>query len=309
MSVRAAVAVLALALAGCFGAGDGAGPQEQAPTTGVLHGVVVDAAIRPLAGVNVTVQMPDGSQRGDDSDLDGRWAFPGLDPGVYAVEARLAGYLPQRTQGNVSTGEPDPTGVRIVLEVNQTVTANVEAYVFDGYLQCSVTAVAVRQACDADEALRPVCGDLPCGDLSEDKFLAVHPVGRPGMAWIQSELSWDPSSDLGESLRAVPGARDPASGLVQDFEGVEGPAPLVVTLTGEVATALAIGNGKDYAVRVFSSYNEGTAPPCLPAPAGCPWGVGAAVQQRFGMVTHVFYGYAPPEGWQFGRDGVPPPPA
>lgn len=306
--MRAALAVLAIVLAGCLGGGDGPAEPEAA-TTGVLHGVVVDQAIRPLAGANVTVGLPDGTQRSDQTDLDGRWAFPGMQPGTYLVETALAGYFTERTPANVTVGEADPLGVRVVLEVNHTILAAIDAYVFDGYLQCSATAVAVRQACDLDEALGPVCGGLPCGDLSEDQFMAVHGIGRAGMAFIQSELQWDPSSDLGESLRAVPGARDPESGAVQDFEGVEGPAPLIVQLSGEVATALGIGTGKDYAVRVFSSYRDGTAPPCLPAPAGCPWGVGVAYQQRFSMVTHVFYGFVPPEGWQFGRDGLPPLPS
>jgi hypothetical protein len=137
----------------------------------------------------------------------------------------------------------------------------------------------------------------------------VHSPSRGGIAFLQSELQWDASSGLGESLRAVPGSRDAQSGDLQDFEGVEGPSPLIVPMTGEVANALSIGNGRDYAVRVFSSYAAGTAPPCLPSPAGCQWGVGMAFQQRFGMVTHVFYGFTPPEGWQFGRDGLPPTPA
>lgn len=303
--MRLAVALVALALAGCFGGGDGAdGPQL--PTRGVLHGVVVDAAIRPLADANVTIALPDGSLLSDATDLDGRWSFVDLEPGAYNVEARLAGYFAQRTQANVTAGVPDPQGVRIVLEVNRTVVAAIEEYAFDGYLQCSVTAITVRQACDADEALRPFCGELPCGNVSDDRFLAVHQLQTPGMAWIQSELNWDPSSDLAQNLRAVPGARDPMSGAIQDFEGVDGSAPLVVTLSGEVASALGIGDGKDYAVRVFSSFNEGTAPPCLPAPLGCPWGVGVAYQQQFSMVTHVFYGMTPPEGWLFSRDGLPP---
>lgn len=304
----ATVLLLVLALAGCFGASDGKA-EDEAPS-GVLHGVVVDEAIRPLAGARVSLGLADGQEVAVITGDDGAWGFGGLSAGVYLVRTTLFGYSVDQTQANVTLGDLEPPRVRIVLVFNQTIVTRIESFVFDGYLQCSMTAVAVRQACNANEATRPVCDmGAPCPpDVTDDKFLAVHTVSSGGIAFLQSELNWDASSGLGESLRAVPGSRD-ATGALQDFEAAEGPSPLIVPMTGEVANALAIGNGKDYAVRVFSSYASGTEPPCLPSPAGCQWGVGMAFQQRFGMVTHVFYGFTPPEGWQFGRDGLPPLPA
>jgi hypothetical protein len=306
------LAVVAMLAAGCLGGGaGGAEGTEAVAAGGILRGVVVDEAIRPLTGANISIALPDGTPRNATTDGDGLWSFSDLPAGAYVVSTVLAGYVEQLTPANVTAGVADPPAVRIVLVVDQRIVAAIDAYVFDGFLQCSFTVVAARQACDADVAAQPACG-LAGGcpaNLTEDAFMAVHPLARPGVSYIQSELNWEPSSDLGASLGAIPGALDPATGAVQDYVGVEGSAPLVVSLPGDVANALAIGNGRDYAVRVFGGYAEGTAPPCLPSPAGCQWGVGAAVQQRFNVVTHVFYGFVPPEGWLFSRDGLPPLPA
>ena len=303
-------AVAAMLAAGCLGgSADDGGGTDLAATLGILRGVVVDEAIRPLAGANIRVDLADGTLRNATTGDDGLWAFADLPAGAYVVRTLRAGYLEERTFANVTAGVADPPAVRIVLLVDQRVVAAIDAYLFDGYLQCSVTAVAARQACDADEAVQPACGlggGCPA-NLTEDAFMAVHTLGRAGMAYIQSEVVWDPSTSLGASLGAVPAARD-ATGALQDYAGVEGPSPLIVPFPGDVANALAIGNGRDYALRVFSGYAEGTAPPCLPSPAGCQWGVGATLQQRFTVVTHVFYGFVPPDGWQFGRDGLPPVP-
>lgn len=307
------LAVAAMLAAGCLGGGTGGGGGTEvvATSTGVLRGVVVDEAIRPLAGANLSLTLPDGTARNATTADDGLWSFPDLPAGAYVVSTVLAGYVEQLTPANVTAGVTDPPAVRIVLVVDQRIVAAIDAYVFDGFLQCSFTAVAARQACDADVALQPACGLAGnCPDnLTEDAFMAVHSLARPGVSYIQSELNWEASSDLGSSLGAIPGALDPATGAVQDYVGVEGSAPLVVPLPGDVANALAIGNGRDYAVRVFGGYVDGTAPPCLPSPAGCQWGVGAALQQRFTVVTHVFYGFVPPEGWLFSRDGLPPLPS
>ncbi len=308
--VRLAAAALLLValLAGCSEGKPDLAP-EPAPTTGTLHGVVVDAAIRPLAGADVRLEVAGAAAGNATTGDDGLWAFPGLPEGSVLLYVDRPGYLPAQTVAFVAAGATgsDGEGVRVVLDVDPAKVAAIDAYSFDGYLQCSFTAVVAQQACDLDEAARPACDATgQCGQgLSEDRFLAVHDVGRANLTWLQSELQWE-GSGLSSRLRAVPGARDPASGAIQDFEGVDGGAPLIVTLPGDVANALGIGAGKQYALRAFSSSADGTTPPCLPSPAGCTFGAGAAVQQRFTVLTHVFYGFAPPEGWQFGRDGLPP---
>lgn len=312
-----AVALLAPLLAGCAGKDKGPGPAlEATPTTGILKGVVVDAAIRPLAGVHISVPRPDGSLLNSTTVEDGAFAFDGLEPGAYVVRAHKLGYLDASLSANVTAGDADPEGLRLQLLDDVLNAPAVEAFTFDGFLQCSVTAVAARvAACNPSEAAQPLCSTPapvctgPLGNLTDDHFMAVHSVSRQSVRFLQSELVWEPTSSLAESLRAIPGSRNPLDGKINDFRPFEGPSPLVMPMDGGVAQGLFIGNGKDLVVRVFSGYVNSTAPPaCLPSPVGCPWGVGAVYEQRFQLFTHVFYGFQPPEGWQFGRDGVPAPP-
>ena len=314
----AAVALLAPLLAGCSGEPAPAeDPVAATPTTGVLRGVVVDAAIRPLAGVAVSLPQPDGTVRNQTTVDDGAFAFDGLAPGAYVVHARRLGYLDAAASANVTAGLDDPEGVRLQMLDDVLNAPAVDSFVFDGFLQCSFTVFVARlAACNPSEAAQPLCNTPapvctgPVGNLTDDQFMAVHSVSRQSVRFLQSELVWDPVSSLADSLRAIPGSRDPLDGQINDYRPFEGPSPLVMPMDGGVAQGLFIGNGKDLVVRVFSGYVNGTNPPaCLPSPLGCPWGVGAVYEQRFSLYTHVFYGFLPPEGWQFGRDGLPPIPA
>lgn len=307
-------------LAGCAGdAGTPAGPDDvqATATTGVLRGVVVDEAIRPLAGVEVRLPLGGADDRNATTAGDGAFAFGGLEPGAYVVHATKLGFLDASVSANVTAGVDEPQNLRVQMLTDVLNTPAIESYSFNGFLQCSFTALAVRvAACNPDEAAQPVC-QLPVdvctsgpGNLTTDEFMAVHSVSRQSVRFLQMELVWEATSQASSSLRALPGSRDPGSGQINDYRPFEGPSPLVMPMDGAVAQGLFIGNGKDLAVRVFSGYINGTAPPtCLPSPVGCPWGVGASYEQRFQLFTHVFYGFAPPLGWQFGRDGLPPIPS
>lgn len=311
------VALVAPLVAGCAaqeGPAQDATPQATA-TTGILHGIVVDEAIRPLSNASVRLNLADGSELATSSDADGGWAFGDLPAGAYFLRTSKLGFFTSQVSANVTAGVPDPERVRIVLLVDPVNLPAVDAYAFDGFLQCSVTLVAARAAlCNPSQAAGPLC-TLPVNvctagpeNLTDDRFLAIHDISRPGLAFLQSEMQWTPGSGLGENLKAIPGSRDPATGEINDFRPFEGPSPLVMPMDGDVANALFLGNGKEYTLRVFSGYVDGTAPPCLPSPAGCQWGVGLAFNQRFTILTHAFYGFTPPADWQFGRDGLPPVP-
>lgn len=315
-----ALAVVLPLLAGCSGTGGGGAADaevEATATTGVLRGVVVDEAIRPLLGVNVTVPMADGTTISRMTADDGLFAFDGLPPGPYVVNARKLGFLDASVAANVTAGVDVPDSVRVLMPADVLNTPAIDQYSFDGFLQCSATAFYARAAaCNPDEAAQPLCqlpGE-PCtngpANLTTDEFMAVHTVARQSVRFLQSEMVWEATQQGSASLRALPGSRDPASGEINDYQPFEGPSPLIMPMDGAIAQALFIGNGKDLVVRVFSGYVPGTNPPaCLPSPLGCPWGVGVSYEQRFQIVTHVFFGFEPPEGWQFGRDGLPPIPA
>lgn len=311
----AAVVLLPL-LAGCSGGKqDAAAPLEATATTGLLRGVVVDEAIRPLRGVRITVPQPDGTVLNSTTAEDGAFAFGDLVPGGYIVQASKLGYLDTALAANVTAGDGDPDGLRVQMRADVLNAPFVEVFQFTGFLQCSFTVFVARvAACNPSEAGQPLCNPTgictgPVNNLTSDKFMAVHSVSRQAVRFLQSELVWEAGSSLSSSLKAVPGSRDPADGKINDYRPFEGESPLAMPMDGAVAQALFIGNGKDLVVRVFSGYMNETRPPtCLPSPVGCPWGVGATYEQRFDLFTHVFYGFQPPEGWRFSSDGTPPTP-
>lgn len=316
MRVLLAAALLLLPLgAGCLGSHPAKDPAQlvATPTTGILRGVVVDEAIRPLGNVTIRVAAS-GGDRNATTAPDGLFAFAGLPPGGYLVRAHKLGFFDESLAVNVTAGVDAPPEVHVQLRADVLNTPAIEAFTFNGFLQCSVTAVLARAAaCNPSESLSPVC-QLPVdvctagpGNLTEDRFMAVHSVSRQSIRFLQNELVWTPTSQLSASLRATPGSRNPTDGKISDFRPFEGASPLVMPMPGDIAQGLLIGNGRDLVVRVFSGYVNGTNPPtCLPSPFGCPWGVGASYEQKFQLFTHVFYGFAPPEGWQFSRDGTPP---
>ncbi|MEA3137221.1 MAG: Carboxypeptidase regulatory-like domain [Thermoplasmata archaeon] len=314
--LAAALAILPL-LAGCAGGNDAQeSPLAATATTGILRGVVVDEAIRPILGARITVPLSDGSVLNATTAEDGAFAFGDLLPGGYIVQAHKLAFLDTALSVNVTAGDADPAGVRVLMLADVLNAPFVEAFQFAGFMQCSFTLFVARvAACNPSEATQPLCSlpvplcTGPVQNLTQDKFMAVHSVSRQTARFLQSELVWNAGSQLSSSLKAVPGSRDPVSGEINDYRPYEGESPLAMPMPGAVAQALFIGNGKDLVVRVFSGYVNETAPPaCLPSPIGCPWGVGATYEQRFDLFTHVFYGFEPPEGWRFSSDGVPPTP-
>ena len=318
LAAAALAALLVPLLAGCAGEDGGpAAPVEATATTGILKGVVVDEAIRPLLGVAVTVPMADGTLLNSTTAADGAFAFGDLPPGGYVVQARKLGYLDTALAANVTAGEAEPAGLRLLMRPDVLNAPFVEEFQFSGFLQCSFTAFVARvAACNPSEAAQPLCNTPapvctgPVDNLTADEFMAVHSVSRQTARFLQSELVWEAGSQLSSSLKALPGSRDPSTGEINDYRPFEGTSPLAMPMDGAVAQALFIGNGKDLVVRVFAGYVNETAPPaCLPSPVGCPWGLGASYEQRFDLFTHVFYGFEPPEGWRFSADGVPPTPS
>src|ERR1051326_5321282 len=89
------LALLAAAvLAGCSGSGKAPAATLQAtPTTGILRGVVVDEAIRPLEGARVTVPLAAGGDVNATTKADGAFAFDQLPPGGYVVRVHKTAFL------------------------------------------------------------------------------------------------------------------------------------------------------------------------------------------------------------------------
>src|SRR5688572_17724784 len=103
MRALAALALLAGALlAGCSSSSNDS-PSEDGPTfddlgleatssTGVIRGLVVDEAIRPVEGARVRLQGGDAPSEALTTDL-GTFGFEGLAPGTYFLSVSKPGFF------------------------------------------------------------------------------------------------------------------------------------------------------------------------------------------------------------------------
>ena len=265
--------VLPALLAGCAaGSGPPVGSDDDglSATDSAIEGVVVSPAIVPLAGVALRLE-PAGLDAV--SDAEGRFAFLGLRDGTYTLLASRVGYV--ATTLSLETGGPL---LKLILEPDRQVGSYVESYAFDGFLQWSFNVGGARSA----------------NSVSPNYTIGVRPPD-----WIQSELVWESTQSLGNTLDLTAIAND-GGVTVPDFARSVGPSPLLMTIDSSVILEYKLGPGVLLDFSIFAGEE--------PNPAGR--GAGLALSQSYRLVTHMFYGYTPPEGWRFTADGEPPgPPA
>lgn len=319
------VATLGLAalvlLSGCTGGGRGADPADAdfsdldiAPpteTTGIVRGVVVDDAVRPVAGAEVTLRGPGGALPPTRTTEEGLFGFGGLEPGTYFLTASKPGFSDSQQSVEVIAGVAEPPIVRVLLAADPEDRPYFEAHTFDGFLECGVTTPFVGVAlCLAPNLLLGT-------NVTTDRTQVTYAVSR-APDWVQTEMVWQSTQQAGGEL-ALMYSWNGDCGLLCDHE-VEGRSPLLLQANRTVIDAMGLGNGTGLYVRVFNDDMEETDAGirvCTPVEdpvLGVTWctsnGVGLTLEQRFQHYTHVFYGYTPPEGWRFtAGQGVPAPPA
>jgi hypothetical protein len=310
----AAVLVSAL-LAGCS-AKSAPQPEDALPdvdvrstaTTGVIRGVVVDVAIRPIAGVTLTVQAKERTLT-TQSSATGSFGFQGLAPGTYFIEAHKLGYGDVRVAADVAAGEDAPRVTKIALEPDLATRPYVDAFVFKGFIECSVPAIAL---CSVPNVGAQIVGLLTCDEplnqtgapcvapanATSDHFITWYAVARlPD--WVQTEMVWTPTSAAGERLTLYHSYSGKEHiGIQGTYGSATGASPLLLTSDRAASAKIDLGNATDLAIRAFSG-GMGQDPSGF---------VGASVEQEFTAYTHVFYGYLPPTGYRFSADGAPPPP-
>lgn len=326
-------ALPAVALAGCAGGGgDGGSPDpaqdvdfedlelEATDTTGIIRGVVVDTAIRPVGDAVVELRGAEAPMQAR-SNEQGAFGFDRLPPGDYFLTATKPGYVEAQQAVQVVAGVAEPPIVKILLEADPSTAPYVTAYVFDGFLECSVRAVVIGYA---------ACSN---GAFANDRFLQEYePNGVPDH-W-QSEMLWESTQAFGEELSLAIDclSGDPCPDGQVGIARHEGKSPLMVTINRTAAETFLLGIGQPVTVRVFAfgrqdtdvidenslyaqmNSTSGGAVPCLEWPAvfaSCIrfGGVGLILQQKFTVYSHEFHGYTPPPEWRFSVDGAPPPPA
>lgn len=269
-------------------------------TTGIIRGVVVDDAIRPIPGAKVVLSGGDSTGETVSTEA-GTFGFSNLAPGTYFLAVTKAGFFAAQQSADVVAGVEEPAIVKVLLQVDAANVPFVQAYVFDGYIECSGTFVAVSfAACSFVNAVGGIAGT---GNVTTDNFGIVYQLARKP-TWLQSEMVWDSTQALGGKMAVMYSWECDSNGGFLCDHGQAGASPLLLTAN---ATAIDAINGGDYEQGVFvRAFNEGLDET---QPAGVPGGgLGLTLQQRFTIYTHVFYGYEPTEGWRL-SSGEPVPPA
>ena len=301
--VTAAAALLLTALAGCSGSKGGEGDPiddadfkeldlQASATKGIIRGVVVDEAIRPLSAAKVTLQSELGPREAVTSE-DGLFGFDDLDPGTYFMVATKAGFKASQTSTDVVAGIEEPPVVRVLLSPDASFVAPYfEQFVFEGFMECSTGAGAAGGYLYGN-----VCSFSPEA-FPNDKVNTRYALsGAP--TFVQSETVWQStqtvSNWLSHSFHYDDASHDDG---INDLQ-VAGPSPLVNTMDAETALEYLTGEGAqsdyDLRIRVFTVATDGTGP-------------ALTVQQRFTVYTTVFYGYEPPSGWTLWETGETPAP-
>ncbi len=268
-------------------------------TTGAIRGVVVTQAIVPIEGALVVL----AGGKNQTSDADGAFVFNGLEPGDYFLTVSKVGYLTVQASAVVVAGKADPAVTKVTLLLDASAFRPfVQEYVFDGFIQCSFTLVAVAfAACSAANIFVPI---------TDDRFGVTYDMTqRP--TWLQTEMVWQSTQAAGSemSLQYSWGC-DTNGGFLCDH-GVGGVSPLLLIAN---ATAIDEINGGDYnGTGLFvRSFNRGLreSDPDIPGYGSAPGGgLGMTLNQRFTYYSHFFYGYEPTAGWRFSSgEGVPQPP-
>ncbi len=307
--------VVSLVLAGCAASNDAPGasgnPDEAAASqdlhatddTGVIRGVVVDLAIKPLGHVQIVARGGAKAFFANTTE-NGVFGMQGLPPGTYFLKANKPGYKEGQTSVDVVAGVDDPEVKRITLEVDQSNQPFYTPVVSHGYIECSVNAITVGVAlCNA-------------AGIPNDVFNFNIPQPRPP-THIQGEMIWKSSQTAGDALEYL-WSYDCGAALLCNFEA-SGKSPQLIMGNDTIIHTLQLDNGTDLAVRVFAHWVDGTAPPppisdqCQNVPLvgqRCTnRGIGFVFEQSFEIYTHMFYGYKPTTGWRFSSgQPVPAPP-
>ncbi len=291
MRALLAVALLvALALAGCTqeGATLDAGSfvdesefegVEATATTGVIRGVVVDEAVRPIAGAAITLAGDD--PREATSSEAGAFAFAGLEPGTYFLTTTKIGYSSVQTSVDVVAGVQEPPITKVLLVADPTSTPFVTSATLDGFIECSVRT--------------PAIGYALCEGIGNDNV--VHDLALDGVpTFAQGELVWDSTQALGDELSF----NWRKTGTDTDYIDTEGPSPLLLQANNTLLAKNDVGTEQPLRSVIFSGHNPLTEPP-----GGILWGVGVQFQQKFTIYLHVFYNFEPQPDWRFTANGPP----
>ncbi|MHB1261449.1 MAG: carboxypeptidase-like regulatory domain-containing protein [Thermoplasmatota archaeon] len=255
-------------------------------TTGVIRGIVVDEAIRPIG--NATIRLTPGEQEARTGD-GGTFGFDGLEPGTYFLRVERRGYNSTQTSTEVIAGVAEPAIVKVLLGLNPIATPYVEALAFNGFLSFGAAIFATSVGTTVFGPLAEAVGDTSIWTIQYTEL----PM------WAQGELVWTHNQAAGGEL--IWEMTDTSNTHYGYRETTSSPALAywdTDTIVEHNETTLDPDRGIAY--RFF-----GGPHPLCKDPLGATFGCGLTVQQRADAYIHSFYNFVPFEGWRFTVDGDP----
>jgi hypothetical protein len=290
MVVRWLVAglLVACALAGCSSkATPAADPVADldlhaTATTGVLRGIVVDEAIRPVAGVTVHSSCLNQTTV---TNANGAYGLQGLPSGTCFLTFTKRGYTTVQSSYDVQAGVSDPVVLRTQIAQLPNSKPYHDILKFHGNQAFAITV------------FNPV---------GHTRFVSSVPIFNgtfrsnveyaPNPTWEQMVLAWEAKTQASMSLQLDHCVFPKGKSTCSYSNNTWGPAPMVLTADAKLMELL--------------TQNETLVDGVVVWAAGSLTGVGqldvgTTVDQDFDLITVHTYNYAPPAGYRFDLDGEP----
>lgn len=302
-----AALLVVLVLAGCTGGGggkadlgsdEGFGDLGVAPTatTGVLLGVVVDGAIRPIADATVAVTGT-GLAREAATDAEGRFALGDLQPGTYFIQASHPLHKPAQTSAEVVAGEQDPPIVRIQLERLFSQDPYSTALKVDGFIACGFNAGTTAPCITDYTQVLPPCGGGCVPQLRKaqgDKRDYTTTVDA-GWQQIVVELTFEPSSQASSDSMGFVVSHNNRTGAAHSFGGAQGTSP--VRWQADVGVEADGAASQEPTMIPAEGWGDLLVFFNIRADSSAPAAV--TVNQQYSAFHHTFYYGKAPDGWSF----------
>ncbi|MHB1261659.1 MAG: carboxypeptidase-like regulatory domain-containing protein [Thermoplasmatota archaeon] len=306
-AVSAFPLVMALLMAGCAGSSPDpseGGPQPTAAPPGVISGVVVDEALRPID--RATVELV-GANRTAETDEGGAFAFTDVEPGTHFLRASHP--LFDSAQHTIEVPADGSRGATVKIQLDRVIFASPYAQIqkFDGFLVCSIGFfVYASEECGEGVGVPcevPVLGCQRVGGQGNNHAQWDFYLDGAFVATLVVEMTWESTSPTLEEFElnvANDWTCDPFCNG-ESLNVTRGVAPLYATvdfpreLTDRDGNAIELTEDTRFSTFVWPNWGHGD-----------PSQADVAINQRFTQFATAFYYLPAPAGWSFlNGDEVP----
>jgi hypothetical protein len=272
---------LAALLAGCQA--EAPPPAEAVPDGSgrvVLAGVVVDAALRPLAGALVDVTDAGANVT---TGADGSFLVP-VPAGAHVLEVSHPGFATLRQE--VQVPETGLRGLTLRLGLPASAAPYATLAKYDGFVACSLGVSVV---------FSEECGEgvgTPLGRFGKQPNNAIRhdfQADSPSLKTLVVEQAWEPTSEAGREMLVLLNtgwACEPAcAGDAVGAGSMQGPSPLLMR-----ADEADLAPHLEDPAEVFTAYTLARNDPAQ---------ANVLLNQPFQLFVSMFYREAAPEGHSF----------